>query len=508
MGAGVALLDHDGDGDLDAYLTNGGTLDGGEPVSDALFANDGGARFRDVSAEAGVGDLAWTQAAIAADLTGDGLPEVLLANWGPNALLLNEGGRLRDVAAAAGVAEERWSTGAVFLDADVDGDLDLYVSNYVVLEADALPEARFSYRGVEVSYGPRGLPGERDSFYRNEGTQGAAPRFVEVTEEAGLADSEGYGFQAVTFDYDEDGFGDVFVANDSTPNYLWRNVGGARFEDRAFQAGVALSRNGVEQAGMGVAVGDVNHDGHLDGYVTNFSEDYNTLYLGDGGGLFSDATLRWQVAFPTMASLGWSTGFVDLDGDGDEDLFAVNGHVYPQVDRFDLGTRYRQRNQVFVNEGGAGLREVSAGSGPGFEVEEASRGAAWGDLDGDGDVDLLVGNLDAPPTLLINESPRAGAFVAVRLRGAGSNRDAVGARLWARIGDHRRVWPIAAGSGCFSSSDPTVHVGLGPAEKVDAFEVLWPSGRREVFPGAKKGARVRLEEGRGAGPAPDGDSGD
>ncbi len=473
MGGGVALFDYDGDGWLDAYLTNGMRSDpsSDDQPSDALYRNTGGARFVDVTASVGLGDAAWTQGAFACDVDGDARPDLYLTNWGANALHLGGEAGFRDVTAKAGVGDARWSTGAAFLDHDEDGDLDLYVSNYVAFDFDDPPKGKFSYRGIEVYIGPRGLPGERDTFYVNRGDG----TFADATEAVGVADSAGYGFQVVAFDYDEDGFADLYVGNDSTPNYLWRNLGGERFEDQAFRSGCALSKGGQEQAGMGVAVGDANGDGRFDLYVTNFSEDYFTLYVNDGGGFFRDGTLGARLAMPTIASLGWGCGIVDLDSDGDRDVFAVNGHVYPQVDRFEFGTRYLQANQLFEQTGGGRFVEVTEAAGPGFQVRAASRGAAYGDLDNDGDLDLLVGNIDGPPTLLRNDTA-GGNWAKVRLRGSGKNSGALGAVVTLTADGRTASQTVGDWSGFLSTNDARLHFGLGRSDAVDALAVHWPDG--------------------------------
>jgi hypothetical protein len=498
VGAGVALFDADQDGDLDAYFANGGPIEGlGEvPGSsdagrDALFRNRGGLVFEDATAELGLGTPGYTMGAFGSDVDADGRTDLYLTAFGANTLYRAVPGGFEDVTARAGVGDPRWSTGAAFLDHDRDGDLDLYVANYVAFDPKNPPRERQRLRGVEVAFGPRGMQGARDTFYKNRGDG----TFGDATEEVGVG-SEGYGFQAVAFDYDGDGFVDVLVGNDSSPNCLWHNEGGVRFLDEAYTAGVALSTSGMEQASMGVAVGDADGDGRFDLLVTNFSEDYHTLYFGEDGGLFRDRSHSAGLVAPTLASLGWGVGILDLDGDGANELVFSNGHIYPQVERFELATRYRQRNQVFQRQAGGAFAEVTAQAGPGFAVEESSRGLAWGDLDADGDLDLLFSNLDAPPTLLRNDSRRRGTWISLELAGAGANREAVGARVRLHAGGRTQLFSASSSSSFLSTADRRIHAGLGACERVESVEVRWPSGAEQVFRDLPVEAVVRLSEGR------------
>ncbi len=497
VGGGVALFDSEGDGDLDAYLTNGGSLQGfapgGEP-RDALYLNDGRGRFVEGTAAAGLGDANWTMGVRVVDLEGDGDDDLYLSNFGPNVLYRNRGdGTYADVTEIYGVGDPRWSTGACFLDHDQDGDLDLYVANYVEFDVPTMLRERptVEYKGVTVMKGPRGLTPARHRFYAREGEES----FRDASEELGIAENAAFGFQCVAFDADLDGWVDVYVANDSQAHFLWKNEKGARFVERAFQRGVALSMAGKPQSGMGVAVGDGDGDLQADLYVTTFSDDYNTFYRGDGRGFFVDATQRLKLAEPTMDELGWACGFEDLDNDGDVEIFAVNGHVYPQVDQFDVGTRYAQENQLFEFDGTA-FRVPEGGAGPGFAQKRAGRGAAVGDVDADGDLDLLLGNLDDRPTLLVNEGPQ-GNWIEVELVGAGGNREAVGARLIARSlrrGSQLRL--VGTNSGFLSSSDRRAHFGLGTLARLDELEVTWPDGAIELFrdlPAGRCARIVRIE---------------
>lgn len=500
VGAGCALFDHDQDGDLDAWLTNGGEL--GRPESenpsDALFVNDGAGRFTDGSAAAGVDERRWTNGVRTLDVDGDGWQDVYLTNYGPNSFLLGDGkGRYRERAEECGVADPRWSTGCTFFDFDRDGDLDLFVSNYVDFEEERMLRERptIEYQGAEVMKGPSGLPAAVDRFYVHED----GLRFVERTTELGLGD-EFFGFQSVAFDFDSDGWLDLFVANDSVANNLWRNLEGRSFQDVARRQGVAFSISGRPQAGMGVAAGDYDGDLDLDLYVTNFADDYSTLYRADGDGFFTDVTQSIGLARPTMDKLAWGTGFDDLDLDGDLDLHAVNGHVYPQVDRFRLGTEYRQPVQLFVTETGR-FSEPEGRGGSALGVKGAGRGSASGDVDGDGDLDLLIENLDEPPRLLLNET-RAGRGLSVELVGRAGNRPAVGARAVLRCGETEALRLAGLSTGFLSSSAPALVFGLGSASAAGPLRVRWADGSEESFPGPfAAGARVRVLQGASGKPA-------
>ena len=496
FGAGVALVDVDGDGDLDAYLTNGGTgqESNGAAPADALFLNDGAGHFTDGTEAAGLGDRLWSYGVTAADYDGDGDADLYVTNHGPNRLYRNDGGTFVDVASELGVADARWSTGARFFDFDRDGDLDLYVANHIAFDraSVAAQGLREDYFDLEVYYGPLGLDPAPDALYRQE----SDGTFTDVSLESGIAARPLFAFQVVTFDWDRDGWPDLYVANDSTPNVLWHNRRDGTFEDVALGCGVALSSAGSPQAGMGVAVGDFDGDGREDLYVTNFSEDYFTLYRGGERGIFRDVTTRANLYRPTLHALGWAAFLEDFDADGDLDLFAANGHVFPQVDRLGRRTRYRQRNQLFENLSGGRFRLPPDGGGPGLAVEAASRGAAVGDVDGDGDRDVLVGNLDGPPTLLLNES-RGGETLVVRLVGAAGNLDAVGARVVARVGERRLLRLVGVGSGFLSASDPRLHLGLGSAKGVDELVVTWPDGSVTEVADVAAGRVVTVAHGRG-----------
>ena len=498
MGGGVAFLDFDRDGFLDIYFSNGarsGDLPAGDPPRDALFRNTGDSSFVDVTESAGVGDLSWTNGVTVADVDADGWPDIYLTNYGPNVLFRNQGdGTFRDMTAESGLGDDRWSMGAAFFDYDGDGDLDVYVANYVMFDSSQVPDdpSQCTYRGIMVMYGPRGLEPARDALYRNDGEG----RFEDVTEQAGLMASDGYGFQVVPMDPDEDGDLDVLVANDSVPNFLWRNQGDGTFIEVGVQSGVALNESGAAQASMGVAVGDYDGDQRLDLYMTHFSDDYHTLYRNDGQGFFTDVTFRFNLGHKTLPKLGWGCALFDPDNDGDSDLFAANGHVYPMVDRFDLGTSYRQTNQLFENLAGERFEDATDRAGPGLAVKKCSRGAAFGDYDNDGDLDIVINNLDDTPTLLRNDSPPGRNWSKIRLIGAEKNPTAVGAFVTLKAGGNHQVRRVSSSSGFLSSDDPRLHFGLAEVERIDEIQVRWPGGRVQVFRDLPANRLLVLEEDR------------
>ena len=499
-GGGAAFLDYDGDGYLDIYLVNGSTLERTghvPPLDNALYRNTGGGRFADATAAAAANDTSWGMGCVAADYDNDGNADLYITNYGSNRLYRNRGdGRFEDATVSADVGDDRWSTGAAFGDYDLDGDLDLYVANYVDFNPDIRREDRpfCQWKSVDVFCGPRSLRGAADRLYRNEGDG----RFVDKTADAGVEDRHKYyGFAALFSDYDQDGWPDLFVANDSTPNLLYHNRGDGRFEDVALAGGVAYNYAGKGQAGMGAAWGDYDGDGFLDLFVTHFASDYNTLYRNERGRFFVDVTLKAGLGDKSLPYVGWGTCFIDYDHDRDLDLFVANGHVYPQVDRLQLSEEtYAQPNQLFENRGDGTFEAVEGVKA--LQERRVSRGACRGDYDNDGDLDLLILNLDDRPTLMRNDSA-TGHWLAVRLVGRRSNRDGVGARIAVFSEGKKQVREAVAGSGFLGGHDPRLHFGLAGSSKVDSLEVRWPSGVVDRLYELSADQLVVLVEGKGRG---------
>jgi hypothetical protein len=485
VGNGVCLADFDGDGFLDIFLPSGQPA--GPPTArSAFYRARGDGTYEERAEAAGVALPGyWAQGCAAADYDGDGRIDLLVTGFGRYYLLRQTAPlHFTDVTAAAGLGGGRgWSTGAAFADYDGDGLLDLYVSHYVDYDQNSppLPKAgsgpNCMYRGHPVMCGPRGLKPQAGRLFRNLG----GGRFKDVTAETGMVPTTaGYGLGAVWSDFDDDGDPDLFVATDSTPHYLFRNDRG-RFAEIGTVAGVAYNEEGRAQAGMGADVGDFDGDGRLDLVVTNFSHDYSTLYHNDGGMMFSDVSLSTGFGPPTMPMLGWGVHFLDYDSDGRRDLFEANGHVYPGVDDLNLGTTWLQPCQLFHNEGGMRFREVGAQSGEAFAERHSARGSAVGDLDNDGDPDLVVNNMDEIPSLLRNEGKPRGHWIGLLLQGTGGNRGAIGARATVIAGTLRQVDEVRAGSSHNSSSDPRLLFGLGRAAGPVRVEVRWPTGAKQVF---------------------------
>ncbi len=482
LGSGAALFDYDEDGDLDIYFVNGSRIEAGTIVPaqpNRLYRNEGGWRFVDVTDAAGVGDDGWGLGCAVGDYDNDGHSDLYVSHLGSNTLFRNRGdGTFEEVGQGSGVAHEGFGTGTLFFDADADGDLDLYVANYSqsVIADLPLPGERPScvWFGLPVFCGPSGLEGVSDVFYLNNG-EGA---FTEATRDAGLYDTtKAYGLGVVSGDYDGDGDSDLYVANDSVPNFLFNNDGEGNFEEVALFAGVAYSADGLAQAGMGVDLADIDGDGRLDIMVTNFSHDTNTVYRNAGAGLFADVTTAVNLRVPSWFYLGWATRAADFDNDGLADLFAANGHVYPQADRSGQKTSYRQRNQLFWNRDGKFV-ELPWAEGDGMLAEASSRGAAFGDIDDDGDLDVAIVNIDDQPSLLRNEI--GGRSLQLRLVGRTSNRSAIGARVRATVDGHVRDFEVRPSGSYLSSNDARVLIGLGVSGTVERLEVLWSSGRRQV----------------------------
>ena len=496
MSGGVALFDYDNDGDLDIYLVNSLTVDlvktKGKTKSQ-LYRNLGGGKFTEVAEKAGVSDIGWGMGVAVGDYNNDGFEDLYVTCLGPDYLFKNNGdGTFTNVTAKAGVSDPRWSTGASFFDYDRDGDLDLFVSNYVDFDVNNLPEfgqgKSCQYKSIAVQCGPRGLKGAGDSLYRNNGNG----TFTEVSKAAGVSDPDGYyGLGVITSDFDEDGLIDIFVANDSTPNFHYRNKGDGTFEETGFVAGTGVNENGSEQGSMGVTVGDYDHDGKLDLFVTNFADEYNTLYHNNGKNSFTDLSYAAKVAAVSLPYVGWGTKFFDYNNDGWVDLFVANGHVYPQL------PGYRQRRLLHRNNRDGTFSEVSADFGAVLTEDRVSRGVAFGDIDNDGDIDLIIADLDGPPQLLRNDGGNTDNSILIKTVGVKSNRSGIGARVTVVSGDLTQVDEVRSGDSYISQSDLRLHFGLQKRTKVDSIEVHWPSGVVDKVSSVGVNRTVTIKEGQG-----------
>jgi hypothetical protein len=502
-GSGAAFFDYDSDGAIDLYVVNGQTLDeaasgrGGAP--DQLFRNLGNGEFVEVTDEAGVGDRGWGGGAAAADYDNDGDIDLLVTNYAEDALYRNNGdGTFSDVAEEAGVRDPRWGASAAFGDIDRDGFLDLYVANYIAFDEKLLEmlDPKFCvWRGVSVMCGPNGLPGEVDALYRNRGDG----TFQDITREAGVYDTEGKGLGVTFVDIDADTDSDIYVANDSTPNYLFRNDGTGKFEDVALVAGVALSMYGKPQAGMGADAGDFDSDGLPDLVVTTFQGDYNAVRRNEGLGLFTDVSDAIGLTAPSFEKLGWGVRFLDVNWDGDLDLFVVNGHVYPEVDGAGIGESYRQQSQVFLNVADpAGTRrfeEVTSAAGPGLEPKRPGRGLAFADIDSDFDLDVLINNMSDLPALLVDEAQHRNRVLRLNLVGTRTNRDGLGVGVVVEAGGRKIYRDSGAIWTYLSTNDRRVTLGIGKAETANVV-LSWPSGRMELG-SLRAGEDVVVKEGVG-----------
>jgi hypothetical protein len=512
VGSGVALLDYDNDGWLDIYFVNGSTYDAmsgkAEPPHAALFHNNRDGTFTDVAQQAGVTNDRWGFGVAVGDYDNDGWPDLYVSNFGKNRLYHNNhDGTFTDVAEKAGVSLGNWSTGPTFGDYDGDGRLDLFVPGYVHYDLahpplPGSPEVAFStcrFRAINVMCGPRGLKGEPDHLFHNNGDG----TFTDVSEKAGVGDSNRYyGLTAVFADLNNDGKADLVVANDSTPNYLYVNKGNGTFEDDSYASGYALNDDGRETASMGIAVGDYRNNGLLDLYNSVFSDDYNPLYRNDGDANFTDVSYRLGIAEVTIPFLGWGTGFLDYDNDGWKDIFVANGHVYPEVDSSGWGTTFRQRPLLFHNRKGEKFEVIPPVKGTGLALLLKARGAAFGDLFNDGKMDVVINQLDDVPVLLRNVNPDKNHWVGLGLTGGSkSPRDAVGAAVYLTAGGMRQRGDVLSGGSFASSNDPRVHFGLGESTTVPAVEIHWPSGAVEHITLPAVDRFYMIEEGRGIVPS-------
>lgn len=501
MGGGVALLDYDGDGWLDIYFTNGPSVAmalEGKKARSALFRNNHDGTFTDVSAKAGVEYPCWAMGAAAGDYNNDGHPDMVVSCFGGVVLYRNNGdGTFTDVTKRSGLDKDTgWATGVTFGDYDGDGFVDLFVPHYVDFDLKDLPtfgsRKTCQYHEVPVQCGPRGLKGYPDTLFHNNGDG----TFTEVGKVAGVDDTRRFfGLGAVWSDFDNDGKIDLFVGNDGEPNYLYHNEGGGHFREIGYDAGVAVSDDGVEQANMGLALGDYMHTGRMSVAITHFSDEYAVLYRNDGNLSFSDVSHAAGVARPTERFVGWGNAFVDLDNSGWLDLVLVNGHVYPQVDNASIGTAYREPKLVFQNQRNGTFKDVSSQIGKVVTTPQVSRGMAVGDLFNRGRLDLVIENLTGQPLILETRPGPSNHWISLSLEGSPSNRMALNARVFVTVGGMRQMDEVRSGGSYLSQSDTRLHFGLGGFSRVEKLEIRWPDGKSQVFQDVVGDRFYRIREG-------------
>ncbi len=504
-GSGIAFFDYDNDGWLDIYLTNGMRLgdkyEPGKAPIQHLYRNNRDGTFTDVTEKAGLGRTGWGTGVCVGDYDNDGWDDLFCCYWGHNILWHNNGdGTFTDVTTKAGLGESRarWGSGCTWIDYDRDSFLDLFVCNYVELDLKEVPapgEAVYcQWKGIPVFCGPRGLPGGLNILYHNNGDG----TFVDVSEKAGiLKPGPRYSITSVSYDFDNNGWPDIYVAVDSEPSILFRNNHDGTFTDVAAMAGCAFDSEGREQAGMGVGVADYDGDGWLDIFKTNFTDDTPNLYHNNGDGTFTDVTYA-ALLDVDMRYVRWGAGFVDYDNDGWTDIFHVTGHVYPEVEDHPLGATFKSPRVVYRNLGNGKFQDVSAGMGQGVSERFSSRGCAFGDYDNDGDIDVLVLNMNDRPSLLRNEGGNRNNWIKLKLVGTQCNRTALGARVRVATGKHVQIDEVHCGGSVMSQSDLRLHFGLGDSKEVDWIEIIWPTTRKiERFTKLKANQILTIKEGAG-----------
>jgi hypothetical protein len=504
-GSGVALIDYDGDGRVDIFQVNGTTLEGfpkGQEPRPYLYRNHGGGRFEDVTAAAGLREQwGWGQGACVGDFDNDGHADLVVTYYGQNRLFRNTGrGSFADVTTASGLATDatRWGTGCAFLDVDRDGHLDLFVANYIDLDLKTAPTPESGlcrYKGVAVACGPPGLQGGKNALYRNRGDG----TFADVSVASGITAANGtYALGVTTLDFDNDGWTDLYVANDSNPSALYRNRGDGTFEDIGVRAGCAYSQDGKPQAGMGVGIGDYDRNGWMDIVKTNFAGDTSSLYANTGAGRCQDRTFEAGLGLNTRW-LGWGAGFVDFDNDGWLDIFLTNGHVYPEVRQIKGEAGYEQRKVVYRNMGGRFV-DVTEQLGPPATTPKAGRGAAFGDLDDNGTIDVVVNNVHDTPDVWLTSTAENRHWLMLRLVGTRSNRSAIGARVRVTAAGTTQIREVHGGGSYLSQNDLRVHVGLGAARVAERVDVRWPNGLEEMWTDVGADQLLTLKEGEGTAP--------
>jgi enediyne biosynthesis protein E4 len=500
VGCGVAFIDYDNDGWLDIFILGGKRFDEPTPEStNRLYRNNRDGTFTDVTEKAGLHKLGWASSVCVGDYDNDGFDDLFVTFWGQNVLYRNNGdGTFTDVTEKAGLLHpaRRWCSGASFFQSTRNGRLDLVVATYVDFHPEQTPKPgenpNCNWKGIEVNCGPRGLPPGRVYLYRNNGDG----TFTDVSEQSGVAKLSGSYCMTVTCaDFANSGWQDIFIACDSTPSFFLRNKGDGTFEDIGLESGVALNEDGMEQAGMGVGVGDFNLDGKLDIFKTHFADDTNILYLNSGKDAFEDVTIRANLGVEVRYT-GWGAGIVDLDNNGFPDLFLVTGSVYPEIAKKLSAYPLKTPRVVFRNLGNGRFEELIDQAGPGVAAVHCSRGCAFGDFDNDGDVDMVIVNLNEPPSLLRNDVTGNGNWLKVKLVGEKSNRSAIGARVTARYGTKIQAQQVMSQASFFSANDKRLHFGLGSAETVD-LEIQWPNGAKETVKGVEPNRLVTIREGSG-----------
>jgi hypothetical protein len=507
-GNGVAIFDYDNDGWPDIFLVNGTKLEGfptGKGPTSRLYRNNHDGTFTDVTEKSGLTTTGWGQGVCVGDYDNDGWEDLYVTYYGKNRLFHNDHGVFTEVGEKSGVSGsgKDWGTGCAFVDYDRDGRLDLMVANYVDFDLATAPSPgdrpTCFWKGVPVMCGPRGLAGSRNILYHNRGDG----TFEDVSTKSHILRTDGhYAFSVSTLDFDEDGWPDIYIACDSTPAILYRNNHDGTFTDVAVTVGAAFNEDGREQAGMGSTIGDYNGDGHLDIFKTNFSDDTSTLYKNNADGTFTDATSSAGLGLYTQY-LGWGTMFLDIDNDGWPDLLLVNGHVYPEVDSQHLGSSYKEPRILFHNNGDGTFSDISASAGAGITTAASSRGLAVGDLWNDGRISAVINNMNAAPSLLVNQVKSSNHWIAIHTVGTKSNRDGIGARIRVKAGSRILVDEVRSGSSYISNSDMRVHFGLGKTDKIDWVEVRWLSGLTEQFMNLGVDQIHTLKEGSGSSVEPD-----
>jgi hypothetical protein len=490
-GSGIAWIDYDNDGLLDLFVLSG---QGG---TNRMYHNEGHDRFRDVTDQLGLHSSGWAEGVCTGDYDNDGFTDLFVTYWGANHLYRNRGGKhFEDVTAQAHLTQPRirYNTGCAFTDVDGDGNLDLFVANYLRFDPATTPKPGANpycfYRGIAVNCGPRGLPFDRNILYRNNGDR----TFSDISDESGVAEPVGhYSLSVLTGDFNEDGLPDIYVACDQTPSLLYINKGKGRFEEEGVIRGVAFDQNGRAMSGMGVAAADYAGDGHMDIFRTNFSDEFETLYRNRGKGNFDDVTLDAGLGRNTRY-VGWGTGFFDFNNDGWKDLLLVNGHVFPEVDSLHIDIHYRDRAILYANLGDGKFEDISSHAGPALQEKHSSRGAAFGDIDNDGLIEIAINNQGEPPSLLKEATRPVGHWLIVKLEGTRSNRSAIGARVKLLANGHMQLGEVRSGGSYLSQSDLRLHFGLGTAIEAPQIEVIWPSGTRQIWRNVKADRIMTVRE--------------